>query len=93
MIELKTPAEIERMHAAGRFVAEVLSEIGRVADVGVNLLDLEHHARGMITWNITDPGVDRVAVYLVGKTEKLFGQGGPAGEKQTGPWLRPGLVF
>ena len=32
-------------------------------------------------------------VYLVGKTEKLFGQGGPAGEKQTGPWLRPGLVF
>jgi hypothetical protein len=51
------------------------------------------HARGMITWNITDPDVDRVTVYLVGKTEKLFGQGGPAGEKQTGPWLRPGLVF
>ena len=48
MIELKTPAEIELMHVAGRFVAEVLSEIGRVADVGVNLLDLEHHARGMI---------------------------------------------
>jgi methionyl aminopeptidase len=48
VIELKTPAEIERMHVAGRFVAEVLSEIGRVADVGVNLLDLEHHAREMI---------------------------------------------
>ncbi|MEU7814889.1 type I methionyl aminopeptidase [Pseudonocardia sp. NPDC049154] len=48
MIELKTPAEIERMHVAGRFVAEVLSEVGRLADVGVNLLDLEHHARGMI---------------------------------------------
>jgi methionyl aminopeptidase len=49
VIELKTPAEIERMHVAGRFVAEVLSEVGRLADVGVNLLDLEHHVRDMIT--------------------------------------------
>lgn len=48
MIELKTPAEIQRMHVAGRFVAEVLSEVGRLADAGVNLLDLEHHVRGMI---------------------------------------------
>ena len=48
MIELKTPAEIRRMHVAGRFVAEVLSEVGRLADVGVNLLELEHHVRGMI---------------------------------------------
>ncbi|MBW0115125.1 type I methionyl aminopeptidase [Pseudonocardia abyssalis] len=48
MIELKTPAEIERMHVTGRFVAEVLTEIGGLADVGVNLLDLEHHARAMI---------------------------------------------
>ncbi len=48
MIELKTPAEIRRMHVAGRFVAEVLSEVGRLADVGVNLLDLEHHVRAMI---------------------------------------------
>ncbi|GAA0939085.1 type I methionyl aminopeptidase [Nonomuraea longicatena] len=48
MIELKTPAEIQRMHTTGRFVAEVLSELGRLADVGVNLLDLEHHARDLI---------------------------------------------
>jgi methionyl aminopeptidase len=48
VIELKTPAEIDRMHVAGRFVAEVLTEVGRLADVGVNLLDLEHHVRGMI---------------------------------------------
>ncbi|WP_053720963.1 type I methionyl aminopeptidase [Saccharothrix sp. NRRL B-16348] len=48
MIELKSPAEIERMHVAGRFVAEVLTEVGRLADVGVNLMDLEHHVRGMI---------------------------------------------
>jgi methionyl aminopeptidase len=48
VIELKTPAEIDRMHVTGRFVAEVLTEVGRLADVGVNLLDLEHHVRGMI---------------------------------------------
>ncbi|MFI9011516.1 type I methionyl aminopeptidase [Actinosynnema sp. NPDC053489] len=48
MIELKTPDEVRRMHVAGQFVAEVLSEVGRLAEVGVNLLDLEHHVRGMI---------------------------------------------
>ncbi|OLR89734.1 type I methionyl aminopeptidase [Actinokineospora bangkokensis] len=48
MIELKTPAEVERMAVAGRFVAEVLTEVARLADVGVNLLDLEQHVRGMI---------------------------------------------
>ncbi|TDQ54001.1 methionyl aminopeptidase [Actinomycetospora succinea] len=48
MIELKTPAEIERMHEAGRFVAHVLTELGERAAVGVNLLDLEQHARDLI---------------------------------------------
>ncbi|GGP55300.1 type I methionyl aminopeptidase [Saccharothrix coeruleofusca] len=48
MIELKSPAEIERMHVTGQFVAHVLSELSDLADVGVNLLDLEHHARRMI---------------------------------------------
>jgi methionyl aminopeptidase len=48
VIELKTPAEIRSMHVTGRFVAEVLTEVGRLADVGVNLLDLEQHVRDMI---------------------------------------------
>ncbi|MER7081081.1 methionyl aminopeptidase [Saccharopolyspora kobensis] len=48
MIELKTPTEIQRMHVTGQFVAEVLTEVGRIADVGVNLLDIEHHVRDMI---------------------------------------------
>jgi methionyl aminopeptidase len=48
VIELKTPAEIHRMHVTGQFVAEALSEVVRLAEVGVNLLDLEHHVRGMI---------------------------------------------
>jgi methionyl aminopeptidase len=48
VIELKTAGEIERMHVAGRFVAQVLSEVAGRAEVGVNLLDLEHHARHML---------------------------------------------
>jgi methionyl aminopeptidase len=48
VIELKSPAEIERMHATGRFVARTLSELAELADVGVNLLDLEHHVRRRI---------------------------------------------
>ncbi|HEY3609358.1 MAG TPA: type I methionyl aminopeptidase [Pseudonocardiaceae bacterium] len=48
MIELKSPEEIERMHVTGRFVAQVLSQLGELADVGVNLLDLEHHVRDQI---------------------------------------------
>ena len=48
MIELKTDAEIAKMRTTGRFVAEVLAELGAMAAVGVNLLDLEHRARAMV---------------------------------------------
>ncbi|EIE98215.1 type I methionyl aminopeptidase [Saccharomonospora glauca] len=48
MIELKSPAEIERMRTTGAFVAEVLAELRAKAAVGVNLLDLEHHTRRLI---------------------------------------------
>jgi methionyl aminopeptidase len=48
VIELKTPAEIARMAVTGRFVGELLAELAGIADVGVNLMDLEHHARGRI---------------------------------------------
>ncbi|AKS33034.1 type I methionyl aminopeptidase [Mycolicibacterium goodii] len=48
MIELKTPAEIDKMRTTGRFVAEVLGELGSMAAVGVNLMDLEHRARDMV---------------------------------------------
>jgi methionyl aminopeptidase len=48
VIELKTPAEIERMHVTGQFVARVLTELSELAAVGVNLLELENHARQRI---------------------------------------------
>src|SRR6478609_3137011 len=48
MIELRTPAQIEEMRPAGRFVAEVLTALADAADVGVNLLDLDALAHQMI---------------------------------------------
>ena len=48
MIEYRTPAEIEQMRPAGRFVAEVLEALRAAADVGVNLLELDELAHRMI---------------------------------------------
>ena len=49
MIELRRPSEVEAMRPAGRFVASVLSELSKLAAVGVNLLDLDGVAHRMIT--------------------------------------------
>ncbi|MDQ0575691.1 type I methionyl aminopeptidase [Agromyces albus] len=48
MIELRTPAEVEEMRPAGRFVASVLETTSRAAAVGVNLLELDAIAHEMI---------------------------------------------
>ncbi|WP_294179183.1 type I methionyl aminopeptidase [uncultured Schumannella sp.] len=48
MIELRTPAEIEEMRAAGAFVASVLEATRDAAAVGVNLLELDALAHDMI---------------------------------------------
>ncbi len=48
MIEYRSPAEIEQMRPAGRFVAEVLTALKEHADVGVNLLELDELAHRMI---------------------------------------------
>ncbi|WP_134765922.1 type I methionyl aminopeptidase [Nocardioides sp. 1609] len=48
MIELRTPAQIEEMRPAGRFVASVISALAERADVGMNLLELDAIAHEMI---------------------------------------------
>ena len=48
MIELRTPAEIEAMRPAGRFVASVLDRLAAEAAVGMNLLELDAIAHAMI---------------------------------------------
>jgi methionyl aminopeptidase len=48
VIEYRTAVEIEQMRPAGRFVAEVLVALTQLADVGVNLLELDELAHRMI---------------------------------------------
>ncbi|PJJ63619.1 type I methionyl aminopeptidase [Compostimonas suwonensis] len=48
MIEIRTPAEIEQMRAAGSFVASVLEATAAASAVGVNLLSLDRLAHQMI---------------------------------------------
>jgi len=48
VIELRTPAEIEQMRAAGAFVASVLEATAAVSAVGVNLLEIDRLAHDMI---------------------------------------------
>ena len=48
MIEIRTPAEMEAMRPAGRFVAAVLTELAARTRVGVNVLELDRIAHAMI---------------------------------------------
>src|SRR5690606_33822672 len=48
MIELRTPAEIEAMRPAGRFVAETLETLRAETKVGTNLLQIDRHAHDLI---------------------------------------------
>src|SRR6187431_1078510 len=48
MIELRTPAEIEQMRPAGRFVAETLATLRDETKVGTNLLAIDRRAHDLI---------------------------------------------
>ena len=48
MIELKTPAEIDKMAVTGRFVAKTLAELSSIAEPGMNIMHLEKRARKLI---------------------------------------------
>ncbi|MCK2021893.1 MULTISPECIES: type I methionyl aminopeptidase [Microbacterium] len=48
MIELRTPAEIDEMRAAGRFVAETLATLRSDTKVGTNLLSIDRRAHDLI---------------------------------------------
>ncbi|MEU3524724.1 type I methionyl aminopeptidase [Streptomyces sp. NPDC038707] len=48
MVELKTEASIDAMHAAGRVVGRALTAVREAADVGVTLLELDEVAREVL---------------------------------------------
>jgi hypothetical protein len=49
----------------------------------------------VLDWNVEASDAQKVILYVVDKDgkERSFGRGGPIGERQTGPWLQPGLTF
>jgi methionyl aminopeptidase len=48
VIELKTAKEIDKMAVTGEFVADTLATLSAEAQPGVNLMQLEHHARQLV---------------------------------------------
>lgn len=48
-----------------------------------------------VSWNVTGSGVNAVKIYVreSGGPEKLFAQEAAEGPINTGPWVRPGMVF
>jgi len=49
VIELKTADEIDKMAVTGEFVAQTLATLSAEAEPGVNLMQLEHHARTLVS--------------------------------------------
>lgn len=85
-----------RLSAEDIAAIEATGKTGLWADVTeVCAKDVKTGVSTMLTWNVKDRHDGRVVVYLIDKNgaPRNFGQGGPVGQKQTGPWLRPGMVF
>lgn len=57
--------------------------------------EIKSGVRTTLVWNVKDAGAERVILYVVDPNgaERNFGQGPSVGERETGPWLRPGLTF
>lgn len=57
--------------------------------------DVKAGVRTTLTWNVKESGAERVILYVVDQngSERNFAQGKAVGERETGPWLRPGLTF
>lgn len=58
--------------------------------------DVKRRLTTLLRWDVSDSGAQKVVLTVLDPrkgVEKRFGKGGPVGSKQTGAWLRPGLVF
>lgn len=54
------------------------------------------HPPTTLHWDVTGSGAQKVIITVTNPKsgeEKRFGHGGPTGTKQSGPWLRPGVIF
>ena len=84
MIELKTAAEIDKMAVTGEFVAETLATLAIEAQPGVNLMQLEHHARTLVS----DRGATILLLGLraVIRSRSIPQRHLPIGQRCRAPW-------
>lgn len=81
-----TPERIAEIRAAGRSGLWTDTKIpcnGKASPV-------------LLTWNAESAGAKHVGIYLLAKAggnERLVVRGTPIGEKSTGAWVRPGMIF
>ena len=61
----------------------------------VRVCDVHTGVRTTLHWHLADTGVQVVNMFVVDENgvEQPFSQQGPEGELESGPWLRPGLIF
>ncbi len=61
----------------------------------VRVCDVHTGVRTTLHWHLADSGAQVVNIFVVdeGGVEQPFAQQGPDGELESGPWLRPGLIF
>lgn len=61
----------------------------------VRTCDIASGVRTTLRWNIVDPAISKVGIYVVDDAGKdsSFAEQPPKGSIQTGPWLKPGLTF
>lgn len=61
----------------------------------VRTCEIAQGVRTTLYWNITDPAVTTVGIYVVDDAGKdsPFAEQPSKGSIQTGPWLKPGLTF
>lgn len=85
--KVTTAERIQEIEASGQ--TGLWSSVTEVCTKEIN-----QGLRTTLTWNVKDKNPEKVVVFVIDKHgERHFGQGGPVGEKETGPWLRPGLSF
>ena len=86
---------------AGPVAATAGHSSGRTATLSADPDSVEachpgKHPSSLLRWDATDSGASAVVLTVFNPkdgSEKQFGRGGPVGSKQSGPWLRQGVVF
>jgi hypothetical protein len=90
-----TPARNKRLTAQDIARIEATGKTGIWTDTTeICSKNARRGVRATLLWNVKGQA-DKVVIVLVGRNEKQrnFGAGGPVGQRETGPWVRPGMTF